>query len=196
MIKMVVGLGNPGKEYELTRHNIGWLVMDAFSFADELSWREKFKGQYSSYTIGDEKVHFLRPMTYMNLSGESVVPAMQFFKVKAEEILVVHDELDLPHGTIAFKKGGGTAGHNGLKSMASLMGTKDFLRLRIGISRPPFGDVSSWVLSRFSEDQFIDIEKYTLGAARAIEMALKQGFEKAASRYSRKKIVEESVRSK
>ena len=116
MDKLIVGLGNYGTKYESTRHNIGWDIFEYLSFKDRLIWKEKFKGVFASHSVNGVKYHFLKPQTYMNLSGESVAPLCSFFKVKIEDILVLHDELDLPFGTVAFKKGGGLAGHNGLKS--------------------------------------------------------------------------------
>lgn len=185
MIKLVVGLGNPGVEYELTRHNIGWLVLDSFKEIENQNWKSKFKGIYTDATINGEKVYFLKPETYMNLSGESVGPLCQFFKIKPEEILVLHDELDLPFGQIQFKKGGGLAGHNGLKSMAQVLSTQDFYRMRIGIGRPVHGSVSSWVLSRIPDDLDIDLGIVLDKSCEAMLAFLKQGM-KAANKYNRK----------
>lgn len=189
MIKLVVGLGNPGSEYERTRHNIAWQLFDKLSFQDRLFWKEKYKGLMSDFSIEGEKVVFLKPQTYMNLSGESVQPCAAFFKIKPEEILVVHDELDLPYGTVAFKTGGGLAGHNGLKSINQMLGTNNFKRLRLGIGRPSHGNVSSYVLSSYGTDEAAVFETYMEKAATAIESCFKNGFEKAANRYSKKKLV-------
>jgi PTH1 family peptidyl-tRNA hydrolase len=150
MDRLIVGLGNPGTKYQHTRHNIGWDVFEELSFAHDLKWVDKFKGLYSVYNNEADKIYFLKPQTFMNLSGESVQPLMNFFKIPLENTLVVHDELDLPFGTIAFKKGGGLAGHNGLKSIAASLGTQDFRRVRMGIGRPVHGDVSNWVLSGYT----------------------------------------------
>lgn len=188
MKQLVVALGNPGNEYVNTRHNVAWLVLERLKNASSLVWREKFKGHFA--TDGD--AIFLRPQTYMNLSGESVVPAAQFYKVTPKDILVVHDELDLPYGTVAFKRGGGSAGHNGLKSISALLGTPDYARLRVGIGRPKVGSVSSWVLSPFSNDEQIQLLDYLDATARAIELYLSQGYDKAASRYSRKALIQTS----
>ena len=190
MTKLIVGLGNPGNEYELTRHNIGWDVMEKLSFRDRIFWKDKFKGLYAKLDIDGEDVYFLKPQTYMNLSGESVQPLMHFFKVELQDILVVHDELDLPYGTIAFKDGGGLAGHNGLKSIAACLGNQAFKRLRMGIGRPPRGSVSNWVLSTYSDDQKIVLDQYLEESAKAIELFIKDDFVKAQRKYNRKKIVE------
>ena len=118
MIKLIVALGNPGSEYELTRHNIAWTLVDTHPDISSKMWKNKFKGEYTDFNIGSGKVYALKPQTFMNLSGESVGPLCQFFKIEPEEILVIQDELDLPFGQIHFKKDGGLAGHNGLKSMS------------------------------------------------------------------------------
>lgn len=189
MPKLIVGLGNPGSQYHKTRHNIGWDSFEKLSFFDKLNWKEKFKGLYSIYD-GEDKIYMLKPQTYMNLSGESVQPLMSFFKIDVADLLVVHDELDLPYGTISFKNGGGLAGHNGLKSIAQCLGTQEFKRLRMGIGRPQHGSVSDWVLGHYHEDQKIVFDKYLEGSARAIESYLKSGFSVVQGRYNKKKIVE------
>ncbi len=185
MIKLVVALGNPGTQYEFTPHNIGWLAMDQLSFYEDLRWKEKFKGVYGEKSINGEKVYFLKPMTFMNLSGESVQPLCRFFKINLNEILVVHDELDLPYGQIMFKNGGGLAGHNGLKSIAQTMGGQDFMRLRLGVKMQSKGG-ADWLLSNFSKDAQAVLGDYLTGAAKAIEYSLKQGYHKAASQFSKK----------
>jgi PTH1 family peptidyl-tRNA hydrolase len=153
MIKLIAALGNPGREYEKTRHNVAWLCLDSLPEIQSLNWKSKFKGLFGEVTFGIQKVIVLKPQTYMNLSGESIQPLMAFYKISPQELLVIHDELDLPFGQIQFKKGGGLAGHNGLKSTAELLGTDDFLRLRIGIGRPQFGSVSDYVLGQFGGDE-------------------------------------------
>ncbi|MBB6478389.1 aminoacyl-tRNA hydrolase [Spirochaeta isovalerica] len=157
MIRMMVFLGNPGLQYKNTRHNAAWLCSD---YMDELKnghWQNKFKGSWLSCGSEDRKVIYLKPETYMNKSGESVGAAASFFKIKPEEILVVHDDLELPFGEIGFRTGGGLAGHNGLKSISSHLGTRDFHRFRIGIGRPVHGSISSWVTGRFSGEEEIHL---------------------------------------
>ena len=185
MIKLVVGLGNPGSEYESTRHNIGWLLLDAYAPISGNNWKSKFKGHYTDATIGTEKIYFLKPDTYMNLSGESVQPLCQFFKIKPEEILVLQDELDLPFGQIMFKKGGGLAGHNGLKSITQCLGTQDFYRMRMGIGRPLHGSVSNWVLGKFSGDKEIELGVVLDKSSEALSAFIKEGM-KAATKYNKK----------
>ena len=189
MDRLIIGLGNPGVKYHRTRHNIGWDSFEGLNFYSDLKWTDKFKGHYASYSVGPDKIYFLKPQTFMNLSGESVLPLMNFFKITMDNILVVHDELDLPFGTIAFKKGGGLAGHNGLKSIAAVLGSQDFKRLRLGIGRPVHGDVSNWVLSGYTGEDKDFFPAYIEGIAKALEEYINVGFDKAATQYSKKKIV-------
>lgn len=189
MDKLIIGLGNPGIKYAHTRHNIGWEVLDYLSCSNRLQWKEKFKGLYAVYENNGAKTYFLKPQTFMNLSGESVAPMMNFFKIPLEHILVVHDELDLPYGVGAFKNGGGLAGHNGLKSISALCGGPAFKRLRLGIGRPLFGTVSDWVLSRYSDDEQVVFRDYMEGAASAIDLYMDQDFQKAATQYSKKDFI-------
>lgn len=190
MIKLIVGVGNPGAEYELTRHNIAWIVLDTHPDISRNIWKNKFKGEYTDFSLDGEKIYALKPQTYMNLSGESVQPLCQFFKIKPEEVLVIHDELDLPFGQVHFKKGGGLAGHNGLKSIAKHLGTQDFFRLRVGIGRPDRGSVSSWVLSKFPASQDIELGIVMEKTNEALDMFLKQGLKKAMNTYNKKNFLE------
>ncbi len=150
---LLVGLGNPGEKYAGHRHNVGFMAVDqisgTYSFPD---YKSKFQGLYSEVMIGGEKVALLKPLTFMNESGQSIGKLAKFFKIPPERIIVFHDELDLEPGKIRIKMGGGVAGHNGLKSARAHLGTEDFLRVRIGIGHP--GDknrVSNYVLSDFSK---------------------------------------------
>lgn len=150
---LVVGLGNPGREYAAHRHNVGFMAVDELARrvgAD--AFREKFSGEWARCEIGGEPAVLLKPQTYMNESGRSVQAAVTFFKVAPGELLVVHDELDLPFGDVRLKQGGGHAGHNGLRSIMSV-GAGDFCRVRVGIGRPPpgfRGEVADFVLSTFA----------------------------------------------
>jgi len=190
MSKLIVALGNPGNKYENTRHNIAWLTLDHLTITGELAWRDKFKGAYAEHTMTGNKVYFLKPQTYMNLSGESVSSLVKFYKIEVNNILVLQDEIDLMYGTVMFKNGGGLAGHNGLKSIAQCMGSQDFHRLRLGIGRPARGSVSSHVLSDFSGDEKIVLDQYLDAAAQAVETYVANGFEKAANIYSKKNLIE------
>src|SRR4026209_105378 len=146
---LVAGLGNPGREYERTRHNAGWLVLDKLAQRHGGSWRSKFAGSLSEVRLGHARVALLKPETYMNESGRSLGAAARFFKVQPEQVLVVHDDVDLETGRLQARAGGGLAGHNGLRSLAQHLGSQDFLRLRIGVGRPGRGDprsVADWGL--------------------------------------------------
>ena len=152
---LVVGLGNPGKRYAGTRHNIGLRAVE--EVVDRLggSWRGRWHGRVCETRDRDERLALLAPETFMNESGRSVSPAMRFYKLPPERLVVVHDELDLPLGDVRAKSGGGLAGHNGLRSVAQSIGTQDFLRVRIGIGRPERGDprpVADWVLQPFAPE--------------------------------------------
>jgi len=151
MIKLAAFLGNPGSGYARNRHNSGRMLAKKLPFYPSLSWQKKHKGLYVFF----ENVHYLMPETYMNLSGKSVSDAASFYKIGIEEILIVHDELELPLGTISLKFSGGLGGHNGLRSMKDCFGSADFWRIRIGIGRPSenSGDVTDWVLSDFYREE-------------------------------------------
>ena len=157
MFQLIVGVGNPGSQYAHTKHNVAWMLLDHTPLFSGALWKSKFKGLYAETNIKNRKVYALKPQTYMNLSGEAVQPMAAFFKVPPAEILVVHDELDIPFGQVHFKMGGGLAGHNGLKSIAACLGTDQFARMRIGIGRPPHGDVSNWVLGPFGKDEQVQL---------------------------------------
>lgn len=150
---LVVGLGNPGKNYASHRHNVGFMVIEDLAARTRADvFREKFSGQIARASLGDEPAYLLEPQTYMNESGRSVQPALTFHKIAPTNLLVVHDELDLPFGQVRLKVGGGHAGHNGLRSIMAHVGTGDFIRLRVGIGRPPpvfAGEVADYVLSSF-----------------------------------------------
>ena len=149
---LLVGLGNPGTEYEKTRHNIGFMVVDGIVRHHSFSpFKEKFKGQISAGEIGGEKVVVLKPSTYMNLSGEAVLSACTFYKLKPENVIVFHDDMDLPVGKIKVKRGGSAGGHNGLKSIDSHIGP-NYMRVRIGIGHPVNkSEVIDWVLHAFNK---------------------------------------------
>jgi PTH1 family peptidyl-tRNA hydrolase len=175
---LVVGLGNPGREYARTRHNVGWLVVDELARRHGGSWRSKFSGQIAEVRIDSHKVALLKPETYMNESGRSVQAAARFFKVDPDAILVVHDEGDFDLGRLQARRGGGLAGHNGLRSIAKVLGTQDFLRLRIGVGRPGRGDrrsLADYVLSDFEPQD--DADRIVADAANAVELLDAEGLE-------------------
>jgi len=182
---LVVGLGNPGREYERTRHNAGWLVLDELARRHGGSWRSKFSGALAEVRLGDAKLALLKPETYMNESGRSVGAAARFFKVPPEQVLVAHDDVDLESGRLQARSGGGLAGHNGLRSLGQHLGSQDFLRLRIGVGRPGRGDprsVADWVLSPFAPEE--DADALVSRSADAVETIVSEGLEAAQQKFN------------
>jgi peptidyl-tRNA hydrolase, PTH1 family len=184
---LVVGLGNPGGQYERTRHNIGWRIVEELARRHGGSFRSKFSGQLAELRLGEagERIALLKPETYMNESGRSVGPAGRFFKVEPDALLVVHDDVDLEPGRLQARLGGGLAGHNGLRSISAALGTQDFLRLRVGVGRPGRGDrrpVADYVLSEFEPE--IDVDALVVRAADAVEMIAREGVEPAQQRFN------------
>ena len=182
---LVAGLGNPGREYERTRHNVGWLVADELARRHGGSFRGKFSGQLAETRLDDLRLALLKPETYMNESGRSIGAATKFFKVDPRDLLVVHDDVDLEPGRIQARLGGGLAGHNGLRSIAQAIGTNDFLRLRIGVGRPARGDrrsVADYVLGGFEPE--IDADALIERGADAVETIARDGLEEAQRRYN------------
>ncbi|MGR8979379.1 MAG: aminoacyl-tRNA hydrolase [Gammaproteobacteria bacterium] len=157
MIKLIVGLGNPGRQYEKTRHNAGFLFLDELAAKLGVDWLNaaRFQGLYAECLIASEKLMLLKPGVFMNRSGQSVAAVSRYYKLQSDEILVVHDELDFNVGAIKLKKNGGHAGHNGLRDIIAHLGSNDFYRLRIGIGRPPAGKaVADFVLSAPSKSEW------------------------------------------
>lgn len=154
-MKLLIGLGNPGKNYENTRHNIGFQVIDELAKRWQApAFQQKFNGQFTTVHTAEGKVILLKPMTYMNLSGECVRPLADYFEVNDEEIVVLYDDLDLPAGKIRLRQKGSAGGHNGMKSLIAHLGTSEFNRIRIGVDRPTGGmKVADYVLSPFSKDE-------------------------------------------
>lgn len=182
---LVAGLGNPGREYERTRHNIGWLVVDELARRHDGAFRSKFSGQLAEVRLAEDKLALVKPETYMNESGRSIAAAARFFKVDPGALLVVHDDVDLEPERLQARLGGGLAGHNGLRSIAQALGTNDFLRLRIGVGRPGRGDrrsVSDYVLAPF--DREADVDALVASAADAVETIAAEGLEEAQRRFN------------
>jgi PTH1 family peptidyl-tRNA hydrolase len=182
---LVVGLGNPGREYAGHRHNVGRMVVDELARRHGGSWRGKFTGQLTEVRLDGHRVGLLKPETYMNESGRSVGAAARFFKLEPEAILVVHDEIDFEPGRLQARLGGGLAGHNGLRSIAAHLKTPDFLRLRIGVGRPGRGDArrpADYVLSNFVPAD--DAEALVGRAADAVETLDAEGLERARAEFN------------
>ncbi|MFM9107881.1 MAG: aminoacyl-tRNA hydrolase [Chloroflexota bacterium] len=164
-MKMIAGLGNPGREYAKTRHNLGFMVVEELARrASASGWKSRFKADLLDIPLAGEKVILVKPMTYMNLSGHAVREAAAWYKVPRQDILVVVDDLDIPFGAIRMRAGGSAGGHNGLKSIAEQLGGQDIPRLRIGIGRGP-GAATAQVLSRFSADEERDLPALVAAAA-------------------------------
>lgn len=219
MIRLVAFLGNYGREYEKTRHNVSWIFEDSLPFANKLSWQSKFKGEISSFTpvelaqwACDEKIcskkdgtpilvpeeapehiYFLKPMTYMNLSGDSIIEVANFYKIKPEEIMVVHDELELVPGIVSLKWSGGLGGHNGLRSTKAVLNTPDFWRLRFGIGRPdnPNISVADYVLGRFTDEQLELMQNvFSQTNLLLVKLLLSKEPEKYIQAWGKKKLAE------
>ena len=177
-MKCIVGLGNPGKKYKHTRHNIGFMVIDELLHRHHWDLNKtKFNGQFALEHFQGEKVMLLQPQTYMNLSGESIRPLMDYYNMDAEDVLVIYDDLDLPTGKIRLRQKGGHGGHNGIRSTIDHLGTKDFKRLRIGVGRPTTPiPVVDYVLGSFSKEQQADVTDSITKAADACEAWLERPF--------------------
>lgn len=182
---LVVGLGNPGREYGDTRHNVGFMVVEELARRHDAGFRSKFSGLVADVRIQGHRVALLEPQTFMNDSGKSVAAAARFYKVPFPSLLVVHDEVDLAVGRLQIRLGGGLAGHNGLRSVVRQLGSPDFLRLRIGVGRPDRGDprpVADFVLSPFEPE--VDVEGIVGRAADAVEALAADGAEAAQQRFN------------
>jgi len=182
MIKMAVFAGNPGREYEKTRHNIAWMVLNAIPGSDSFSWKKKFNAWWTDYYSGTNKIIFLKPETFMNNIGKSVQAAAHFFKIEPEEIIVIHDDLELPFEKLAVKKGGGAGGHNGLRSITQHLGSSNYYRLRMGIGRPVHGSVSSFVLGRFTPDEEIGLNFFLEKGYAELNNVLRDVYDKRTNR--------------
>lgn len=200
-MKLIIGLGNPGKKYEKTRHNLGFMVVDELTrkwTEGEVKWEEnpKFKSQiYKKYIIdharasqllsSQEEVILAKPQTYMNNSGMAVVALVNFYKIGGEDLWIIHDDLDIPVGRIKTSKGKGTAGHHGVISIVEALGTTDFVRFRLGIARPNIDNPDKFVLTPFLLQEYDEVRKMIKQTLLAIKVALKDGVEKAMNQFNR-----------
>jgi len=183
-----VGLGNPGKEYEKTRHNVGFMTIDELSKKWDIPLNQsKFHGQFGTGFVSGQKVLLVKPLTYMNLSGECVRPLMDYYDIPLEHLKVIYDDLDLPTGRIRLRTKGSAGGHNGIKSLIQHLGSPEFDRLRIGIGRPQNGmKVVDYVLGRFSEEEQPDIASAIQSSVEACEAALKKPFLEVMNDFNKK----------
>lgn len=177
-IRIVAGLGNPGSRYTDTRHNIGFAALDWYASDRRLgNWRSGDGIEWLEGTVGTKKIFFVKPLTFMNRSGEPLQRFMNYHKITGPELVVVHDEVDIPLGSVRVKQGGSEGGHNGLKSITQQLSTADYVRIRIGVSRPenPNIDTADWVLSRFAGTEQQQIQRVTEHTARVLEGVIEWG---------------------
>ena len=185
--KLIVGLGNPGPQYSWTRHNAGFMVLDRLSHVSGIPiTRKAFSGLAGDGNWAGERVYLLKPQTFMNLSGRSVAEALRFYKLSPSDLIVIHDDLDIPFGKVKLKEGGGHGGHNGLRSLAQELGSSAYVRVRVGIGRPVHGDVVNYVLTNFAKGEMETLLEVADGALDALEMILKEGMPKAMSIFNAK----------
>jgi PTH1 family peptidyl-tRNA hydrolase len=188
-MKLMVGLGNPGAQYETTRHNVGWMALDRLAHERGLTFKSdrRFRADVAEMDMPEtgEKVILAKPLTYMNLSGESVGALARFYKIEPADILVVYDEMALPLGQIRVRPGGSAAGHNGVKSLIAHLGTQDFPRVRIGVGAPG-GDAIGHVLGTFRKEEWPEVHDAIILALAAALSALRDGVQESMNRYNRR----------
>lgn len=184
---LIVGLGNPGAKYALTRHNIGFMAVDLFAMsAGSPPWREEHKAHTCRFKMDDQEIMLAKPMTFMNLSGQSVQSLMAFYKIPLENLIVAHDEIDIPFGNMRFHKNRGHGGHNGIRNIHELLGTSDYTRLKLGVSRPPHPEmkVPDYVLQKFSETEQQQLPDFLNRAGDALETVIFEGLSKASTKFN------------
>ena len=184
---LLVGLGNPGDQYENTRHNVGFMVADELAERHNIPvQRLKFRALTNTVTVGDRKVLLMKPVTYMNLSGEAVHEAAAFYKIPPEHILVISDEVALAPGKLRVRRSGSAGGHNGLKNIIAHLGTDQFPRIRLGVGQKPHPDydMADWVLGKFQGEDKKAVEEAVKRAADAAECLIREGVDKAMNRYN------------
>ena len=184
-MKLIVGLGNPGKDYKDTRHNVGFIVLDNYLKIDD--WKEKFNALYHENRINGEKVIFVKPLTYMNLSGDAVVQFVNYYDIELDDILIIHDDLDLNFGTYKLKKNSSAGGHNGIKSIINRLGSEDFARLKVGIFHDKSIDTKDYVLGNFSKTEKEKFNEMQKDFDKIIESFIIDGIERTMNIYNTKK---------
>lgn len=181
-MKLIVGLGNPGKEYEDTRHNIGFMAID--NYCGNIKFQSKFNGLYAQYTFNDEKVLIVKPQSYMNLSGKVVKDFTNYYKILPEDLLVIRDDLDLDIGTAKIKYDSSSGGDNGIKSIINELGTQKFTQLKIGISNDKNKDTVNYVLGHLSKEEFQKLAPIFDYSNEIIETFIREGYTSAINKYN------------
>lgn len=191
-MKLIVGLGNPGPKYLLTRHNIGFILVDMFLRSTDPSqivsnFREQHEALLARVKGPEDDLILLKPMTYMNKSGEPLRSVMDYFKIPIDDILVIHDDIDQPFGSIKFQKNRGPGGHNGIKSINELLGTQDYVRLKLGVGRPvnPKMDVADYVLQNFNSEEQEELSDYLQFAIDGVDTYIAHGLDKASTQFNK-----------
>ena len=183
----IIGLGNPGREYNWTRHNIGFEVIGKLAYDNNINMnKEKYKAIVGEGRIGNEKVLLIQPLTYMNLSGDSVIQFANFYKLNPEEIIVIYDDIDTNPGKIRIRKKGGPGTHNGMKSVVSRLNSEDFPRVRVGIGMPEFkGDLVNYVIGNITDEEYEELKKGINKASEAVASIIKDGIDMAMNKYNK-----------
>lgn len=188
--KLIVGLGNPGPKYSWTRHNAGFMVLDRFAHLNGIQLaRKSFGGLYGEGDFKGSRLLLLKPQAYMNLSGRAVAEALRFHKLEPADIIVIHDDLDIPFGQIKLKADGGHGGHNGLRSLHQELGGGGYSRLRVGIGRPLHGDMADYVLTNFGKEELASLPRFIDAAVDALELMIAEGLPKTMSLYNNKNLL-------
>ena len=196
-MKIIAGLGNPGNEYKNTRHNVGFMFLDALSAAWEVTnWREKDNALIAETFYNNEKIILMKPLTFMNDSGKAIAPVLNFYKLNTEDLIVIHDDMDIPVGTHRIRKKGSAGGHNGIKSILALVGDENFVRFRIGIGHPKEkNNVINYVLSAFSTEEKDKINEAIKNLIPAAECVIKYDADMAMNKFNPKKDKKEKLKN-
>jgi len=191
---LIVGLGNPGDKYDRTRHNIGFMVADKLSDEYSASFSKGFRGEYAEFFLNGQKHYILKPQTYMNLSGESVQLIASYFKIEAEDIIAIHDDMDIEFGRMKLKKGGNDGGHKGIRSMIQMLSEKDFIRLKMGIGKDSRKDTVGHVLGKFSPDEAEKLDEFIDFSVKAVVCCINEGVRTAMNTFNTKKKDKEDIK--
>lgn len=183
---LIVGLGNPGSQYDRTRHNLGFLVADKIASDNSASFSKGYKGEYAEFFMDGEKHYVLKPHTYMNLSGESVQPLAAYYKIDVEDIIAIHDDMDIEFGRLKIKKGGNDGGHKGIRSMIQMLGDKSFIRLKMGIGKDSRKDTVGHVLGKFSTEETEKLDEFIDFGVKAVVCCIKEGVRPAMNVFNTK----------